>query len=194
MEAVDVRVEYICSKCDEPISEHGPTYGDGQVKMHAECWLQGELQREKVIAKIATSEDLPGPEMKMSEEQVRALGAEMRESARTEHPAQPLIDWWTSMSESDAEATIPKITEYGGVGTGSADLRVMGYALAELAGLHDAPEPVKLELAVWFYGLGKIARLISDYASGRPGKPDSWFDLSVYATMARRIQETGEWP
>jgi len=112
-----------------------------------------------------------------------------------EHKAEPNTElWWRQTAQTDYEKTIPKMHEYGGAQGGSSDLRTMGYALAELAGLHDAPEPVKLELACWFYALGKISRLISDYKQGKQGKPDTWFDLSVYAMMARRIQETGEWP
>ena len=105
-----------------------------------------------------------------------------------------LRNWWIRQADEDARRTAPKTDEYGGTGDGSADLRVMGYALAELCGMHDAPEPVKLEMACWFYALGKVSRLISDYKQGQPGKADTWFDLSVYATMARRIQETGRWP
>lgn len=102
--------------------------------------------------------------------------------------------WWLQQAAEDLGKTAPKTQEYGGAGDGSADLRTMGYALAELCGLHDAEEPVKLELAVWFYALGKISRLISDYKAGRPGKADTWFDLAVYAQMGRRIQATGRWP
>lgn len=105
-----------------------------------------------------------------------------------------LAKWWASTGFQDHNKTVPKAEEYGGVNDGSADLRTMGYALAELCGLHDAPEAVKLELACWFYALGKISRLISDYKAGKPGKADTWFDLTVYSMMARRIQETGRWP
>lgn len=127
-------------------------------------------------------------EEEVTREQMRRLIA-----AGTPEPGS-LADWWVFVAGEDAAATAPKIDEYGGLGEGSADLRTMGYALAELAGLHDAPEPVKLELACWFYALGKISRLISDYKQGKPGKGDTWFDLSVYSMMARRIQETGNWP
>lgn len=106
----------------------------------------------------------------------------------------PLEEWWVRTAASDARQTAPKVEEYGGVGAGSADLRIMGDALAELCGMGDAPEPVKAELACWFYALGKVSRLVSDYKQGRPGKQDTWFDLTVYSMMARRIQETGTWP
>jgi hypothetical protein len=105
-----------------------------------------------------------------------------------------LARWWIMTAVDDLNKTVPKVEEYGGVNDGSADLRVMGYALAELADLHDVDEAVKHELAVWFYALGKISRLVSDYVRGEPGKADTWFDMVIYAMMARRIQEMGRWP
>jgi hypothetical protein len=123
----------------------------------------------------------------------------LRDAALSQHPElkkvnPALADFWLNMATTDAIKTAPKTLEYGGVNDGSADLRVMGFALAELAGMHDAPDAVKLEMACWFYALGKIARLISDYKHGNPGKSDTWFDLNIYTVMARRIQESGQWP
>jgi hypothetical protein len=105
-----------------------------------------------------------------------------------------LQDWWVLTAARDLQQAMPKVEEYGGAGAGSADLRVMGDALAELCGLHDTEDAVKQELACWFYALGKVSRLISDYKQGKPGKADSWHDLTVYSMMARRLQETGRWP
>lgn len=105
-----------------------------------------------------------------------------------------LFDWWMVTAVADLEAIMPKTREYGGSGDGSADLRVMGDALAELCGMTHAPDAVRQELACWFYALGKVSRLISDYKQGNSGKPDTWFDLSVYAKMARRLQQSGTWP
>lgn len=102
--------------------------------------------------------------------------------------------WWRATAQHDFETMLPKISEYGGAGGGSADLRLMGDNLAELLNWRDAPEAVRQELAVWFYVQGKAARLVSDYQQQRPGKPDSWHDIVVYAMMARRLQATGEWP
>lgn len=102
--------------------------------------------------------------------------------------------WWQRTAQSDFEQSLPKITEYGGVQEGSADLQIMGFALAELVGMHDAPDAVKQEMACWFYVLGKVARLVSDYKQGKPGKADTWFDITVYSMMARRLQAEGRWP
>lgn len=106
-----------------------------------------------------------------------------------------LLQWWISLAVDDFYATVPKMLEYGGkIGSeGAADLRTMGDALATLLGW-GIFTPVALELACWFYVLGKVGRLISDYQNQRPGKRDTWFDIVVYSMMARRIQETGRWP
>lgn len=105
------------------------------------------------------------------------------------------FQWWMDLAFSDLSKTVPKTAEYGGKNDGSADLRVMGDALGELCGLNGPDDKrVQLELACWFYALGKISRLISDYKAGRIGKADTWFDLTIYAMMARRIQEVGSWP
>ena len=109
-------------------------------------------------------------------------------------PARDLARWWHETAEADFEAMAPKVAEYGGAGGGSADLRLMGDNLAELLNWRDAPEAVRQELAVWFYVQGKAARLVSDYQQQRPGKADTWHDLSVYTMMARRLQDAGTWP
>lgn len=106
-----------------------------------------------------------------------------------------LMAWWLNTALCDFNATVPKMMEYGGEhGTeGAADLRTMGDALATLLGW-GAFTPVALELACWFYVMGKVGRLISDYQQQREGKEDTWFDINVYAMMARRIQAVGQWP
>lgn len=106
-----------------------------------------------------------------------------------------LYKWWMGLAHADFQATVPKMLEYGGHATGPAtDLLLIGRNLAELLDMHDAPDDVLMELGCWFYMQGKVARLVSDYKQRRPGKPDSWFDAEIYARMARRIQETGQWP
>jgi hypothetical protein len=102
--------------------------------------------------------------------------------------------WWLNTSASDFMAAVPKAHEYGGTQGGSADLRLMGDNLAELMGWRDVSDAIKQELAVWFYAQGKAARLVSDYQQQRPGKADTWHDLTVYSMMARRLQESGNWP
>ena len=102
--------------------------------------------------------------------------------------------WWVRTAALDFHESAGKIHEYGGVGEGSADLRVMGFNQAELLVWREASEATRQEVAVWFYLQGKIARLISDYQQQKPGKSDTWFDITVYSMMARRLQAVGRWP
>lgn len=105
-----------------------------------------------------------------------------------------LFEWWMGTAWRDFVKTVPKATEYGGNAGPATDLLLIGRNLAELCGMHDAPDSLLMELGVWFYMQGKVARLVADYQQKRPGKADTWFDAEVYAKMARRIQETGSWP
>lgn len=130
--------------------------------------------------------------MKQAERGVSTRGYEIPSGLAGE-----LKRWWLDQAEADYDATVPKMLEYGGDTHRSSDLEVMGDALIELLGW-DAfaleTRPVAQELGAWFYALGKTARLVTDYKQGRPGKADTWFDLTVYCMMARRIQQTGAWP
>lgn len=113
--------------------------------------------------------------------------------------AADLFEWWMQSSFEDFVATVPKMLEYGGENErrpGSADLRVVGEGLMELMGwpITEYNQRVAQELGCWFYLLGKSGRLISNYQQQQPGKPDTWFDIGIYAKMARRIQEVGRWP
>ena len=102
--------------------------------------------------------------------------------------------WWMDTAYHDFNKTMPKAQEYGGSGVGSADLRVIGRNQAELLGWDPIDMAVAEEIGCWFYLQGKTARLISDYQVRRRGKPDTWFDSTVYTMMARRLQEVGRWP
>jgi hypothetical protein len=106
-----------------------------------------------------------------------------------------LTMWWLSTAARDVVQTVPKAIEYGGkIGRdGAADLRIMGDTIATLL-RWGTFSPVALEMACWFYVLGKVGRLVSDYQHQWPGKGDTWLDITVYSMMARRIQEAGRWP
>ena len=115
-----------------------------------------------------------------------------------EDPAErELLEWWLSTAYADFKSTVPKILEYGGdskVRPGSADLHLIGDNLATLLSWDDADEATKQELGCWLYLQGKIARLVSNYQQQQPGKPDTWFDGTIYTMMARRLQAVGRWP
>jgi hypothetical protein len=104
--------------------------------------------------------------------------------------------WWMKTSWEDFVAGAPKVDEYG-----AHDLEIMGAVLVLLAYkdkitvLTEAQAaPIGTELACWFYVLGKVARLVSDYMAKRSGKDDTWHDITYYSMMARRIKEVGTWP
>jgi hypothetical protein len=50
------------------------------------------------------------------------------------------------------------------------------------------------ELAIAFYAYGKLSRIIGAISDGRRPSDDCWHDLGVYARMAQRVRETGDWP
>jgi hypothetical protein len=100
----------------------------------------------------------------------------------------PLQDWWRSTTEEELESLMPKVVAYG-----SKDLEVMGDVMLmsypALVG-KVAPE----ELAIGFYALGKIARIMGAYADGQVPSHDSWHDLAIYSRMALRVRDNGSWP
>jgi hypothetical protein len=107
-----------------------------------------------------------------------------------------LLTWWIDVTMNDLRATLPKMAEYGGVDgqEGSADLIVMGDAQAELMGHHDMPSAWKQALACWFYLLGKVARMVSNFKRRDWPKQDTVHDARVYLMMIERLAAKGRWP
>lgn len=101
--------------------------------------------------------------------------------------AENLLRWWLDTAETDIRKTLPKATEYG-----SLDLQMVGDALDSL--IKAPPYTLKAELGIAFYLLGKVARLISAYEAGREPSDDTWFDITIYSMMARRLREAKKWP
>lgn len=100
-----------------------------------------------------------------------------------------LLDWWRGVSDSDAAKTLPKAQEYG-----SADLRLMGAAMLELLpNGEELPPRLGQEMAIAFYLLGKIARMIGAYAGGQEPSLDTLMDTRIYAMMLQRVRDKGEW-
>jgi hypothetical protein len=99
---------------------------------------------------------------------------------------QDLANWWLDETKSELDSVIPKAVEYG-----SADLKVIGFALSQMIGepkgvTHD-------ELGIAFYVLGKVARLVGGYADGRLPSDDTWHDIAIYTKMAQYAREQGGW-
>lgn len=101
--------------------------------------------------------------------------------------ATALREWMSQFFVEAMNQIIPKAIRYG-----SADLELMGKAMIQFRPELDGTVSGQ-ELAVWFYVLGKVARLEGAYAQGEEPDIDSWYDLFVYALMAHRIRETGGW-
>lgn len=99
-----------------------------------------------------------------------------------------VLEWWRNTADADAQRTVPKATEYG-----AYDLEVIGATLMRLMGWENEPARVGSELGVFFYLLGKVARMASAYADHRLPSDDTLFDATVYSMMMRRIREAGEW-
>jgi hypothetical protein len=104
-----------------------------------------------------------------------------------------LVGEWSQRAGQDASITVPKAVTYG-----AHDLEVMGAALMALVPAfnrwpEDKKRAIGMEMACAFYSLGKISRMFGQYSQGQPAQDDHWFDLTVYANMARTIRETGDW-
>ena len=99
---------------------------------------------------------------------------------------QDLANWWLDETKSELDSVIPKAVEYG-----SADLKVIGFALSQMIG---EPKGVSHdELGIAFYVLGKVARLVGGYADGRLPSDDTWHDIAIYTKMAQYAREHGGW-
>jgi hypothetical protein len=110
-----------------------------------------------------------------------------RDFPEAEPPSlQSLVDWWLDETKSELDSVIPKAIEYG-----SADLKVIGFALSQMIGepkgvTHD-------ELGIAFYVLGKVARLVGGYADGRLPSDDTWHDIAIYTKMAQYARKHNGW-
>lgn len=99
---------------------------------------------------------------------------------------------WMADHHSQLQAgTLAKAAEYGAL-----DLQIMGASLAEVVPNlgEDAPPASKLQAAIAFYLLGKVSRVLSALAEGKPAPTDSWLDAEVYSMMGAYVQEYGRWP
>lgn len=99
---------------------------------------------------------------------------------------QQLANWWLNETRNELDSVIPKALEYG-----SADLKVIGFALSQMIG--EPKDVTNDELGIAFYVLGKVARLVGGYADGRKPSDDTWHDIAIYTKMAQYARHNGEW-
>ena len=97
---------------------------------------------------------------------------------------------------ADHHAHLQQMTGEKAFEYGSLDLAIMGASISKLwPGLgEDAPPAAQLQAAIAFYLMGKVARVLSALAEGKPPPTDSWLDAEVYAMMGGYVQEHGQWP
>lgn len=99
---------------------------------------------------------------------------------------QRFINWWTRNAETTARATAAKCAEYG-----SHDLYAIGHNVARM-NRRTVTNAEAFEIGCLFYVLGKIERALSATQRGEQASDDTWFDLSVYATMVQ-AHRAGVW-
>lgn len=102
-----------------------------------------------------------------------------------------IATWWDSVDAENKQMALRKRAMYG-----SKDLDLMGAAMDLL--IPESPEDVDRDrlvilAAIGFYVQGKIARCFGSLEKGEMPTLDSFMDLEIYARMARRVYETGEW-
>ena len=108
------------------------------------------------------------------------------EGDQTPEGIKELSAWWRNETRSELDSVIPKAMEYG-----SADLKVIGFALSQMIG--EPKDVTNDELGIAFYVLGKVARLVGGYADGRKPSDDTWHDIAIYTKMAQFARYKGEW-
>lgn len=101
--------------------------------------------------------------------------------------ADELAAWWMEQSAGEVANLVPKAISYG-----SVDLDLMGDAMLLLMP-HLVGKVDKQELAIAFYLLGKVSRIVGALEQGVAPSRDSWEDASIYARMALRVREAGNW-
>lgn len=100
-----------------------------------------------------------------------------------------LRDWWLATAHQDMTMVAPKAVEYG-----SVELEEMGTALARMMGRTDPLPAYRVELACWFYAMGKMQRWTAAITRGETASTDTLTDLGVYTLMVRRARQAGTWP
>lgn len=104
---------------------------------------------------------------------------------------QSVEDWWTEQAAIDVREVAPKAMEYG-----SNSLMQLGYKLAALrdGNASIASKEELLELGCWINLVQKVERWTDAVYRGERPSDDTLKDIEIYAKMARRIRQTGDWP
>ena len=110
---------------------------------------------------------------------------------KTDPAANPeeLAHWWVGDAASEAPEIARKATEYG-----SNSLAAMGAMIGRVQHRQPMTRAEELEYGCAVYAFGKMERVMDAIIRGDLPSEDTWRDIAVYARMARRIRETGNWP
>ena len=101
-----------------------------------------------------------------------------------------LDDWWRATAEYDMQRTVPKTMLYGSRGE---DLVAIGRTMEDIGNMGHTSMAQSAELGVYFYMSGKMARAAEAFRHGNLPSYDTWFDLTIYLLIGRRIREHGQW-
>ena len=99
-----------------------------------------------------------------------------------------LVEWWLEQAGKDAELMASRASEYGAV-----DLFDLGHDLARLAHV-EVTDSQAIELGIYFYVRGKMARWSAAILEGRQVSDDTLSDIGIYVRMVQRVRATGAWP
>jgi hypothetical protein len=130
----------------------------------------------------------------MSQDTKGVSGSQDRGEARDadlEARIDSIVAHWHELDDENLKRAMDKAREYDGL-----DLEIMGAAMAGLLppGLDSkSAHALGLEMAIAFYTLGKITRTLGAFRQGRTPVEDDWYDLEIYARMARIIRHHGRW-
>lgn len=102
-------------------------------------------------------------------------------------PVEELQSWLWNAFNTELPGTLEKAELYG-----SADLEIMADAMGKMMP-HLQTDAQRLQAAIAFYLLGKVARAMGALRDGREPTADTWYDAHIYSMMALKIQETGHW-
>ena len=100
-------------------------------------------------------------------EELRLFDIEQVGPPETQERVREVEAWWMNQALQEAEVLIPRAVEYG-----AKDLELMGEGLFMMLTKVHADVP-KEEVAIAFYVLGKIARIIGAYEEHRGKKRES---------------------
>ena len=107
-------------------------------------------------------------------------------------PRDKLAEWWRTKAEEEIDMVADKAVVYG-----ANDLYEIGFAMYMRMGKEEGRDFTKqmaIQAGIYFYLLGKIARLGTAVEQCKLTIADTPLDIGIYSRMLQRTAEAGEWP